>query len=204
MTHSLRIAPLLLLACISTAWAQGDVGKPPPNGSGAERARIDTIRQKRLVELDTEDVACFSKFAVTDCQNKVGMRRRQMLADLKRQEAKLNEAERQQKVAEQSQKALDKAAENARRELDVQSDTAKTTEEERQKNLNEKVLNHNNQAKLSKAAGIKSPSAPDAATVNKNRAAHQDKVKELEKRRHERDKRLKDQGSGSAPLPVAP
>ena len=204
MMRPLRIAALLLLACVSTAWGQGDAGQTLAEGTGAERARINAVRQQKTVELDAEGAACLSKFTVTDCQNKVGTRRRQMLADLKRQELKLSEIERQQKVAEQVKKTQDKAAENAQREQDALPSAEKTSKEERQKNLDEKVLNHKHQAKPSKAPSTKSTSAPDAATLEKNRAAYQDKLKELEKRRQERDKRLKDHPASGPPLPVAP
>lgn len=201
----LRIAALLLLAWTASAWGQGDAVKTPLDGSsGAERARIDAIRQLKTVELDAEDAACLSKFAVIDCQNKVGTRRRQMLADLKRQEVRLNEAERRQEVATQAQKTQDKAVEGAQRERDMKDGAEKTAEEERQKNLNAKVLSHQSQSNPSKALLPKSTSALDAATVKKNQAAYQEKLKALEKRRQERDKRLLEHGPGGPPLPVAP
>lgn len=198
-----KVIALLLLPLASCAWGQGDAGQTLPD-AGLERARIDAIRQQKTLELDAEDAACFSRFAVTDCQSKVGTRRRQMLSDLKRQEAKLTDAERQQKGAEQLQKSQDKAAESAQRELDAQAETPKTTEEERLKNQHEKVLNHEDQAKPGKAPSTKSTSALDPATVEKNRAAYQDKLKALEKRRQERDKRLLEHGPGGPPLPVMP
>ena len=195
----LRIFVLsLLLAMVSIAWGQ-DV-------SGKERARIDAIRNQRTIELDAQDAACLSKFAVADCQSKVGTRRRLMLANLKRQEDALNATERRQKGLEQLQQSADKAAERAQRERDAQSDTEKTTLEERQNNLDRKVLSHHDQAKAaaSKTKAAKSTSALDAATVEKNRAAYQDKLKELEKRRQDRDKRLRDHGTKGPPLPESP
>lgn len=200
-----RIAVLLLLALGSSAWCQGDAGQAPEGGE-AERARIDAIRQQRTAELDAEDAACSSKFAVTDCQNKVGVRRRQMLADLKRQEAKLNAAQRQKKGLEQLQRAQNKASESAQHQLDVQANTEKSSEEERKKTLEEKVLNHQKQAspRSNKTPDAKSTSALDAPTVEKNRAAYLEKQKALEKRRQERDQRVLDHGTGGPPLPVAP
>nr|WP_295771241.1 hypothetical protein [Rhodoferax sp.] len=201
----LRIAALLLLAWSASAWGQGDVGQTPADGSAvAERVRIDAIRQQKSAELDAEDAACLSRFAVIDCQNKVGTRRRQMQADLKRQEVRLNETERRRTVAEQAQETQTKDAESAQRALDRQAGDEKTTVEERQKNLDAKVLNHQNQAKPGKSSTPKSTSALDAATVEKNHTAYQDKLKALEKRRQERDKRLLEHGTGGPPLPVTP
>ncbi|MEO7105108.1 MAG: hypothetical protein ABIZ09_01935 [Rhodoferax sp.] len=126
-----------------------------------------------------------------------------MLAELKRQEGALNAVERRQKGLEQLQKSENKAAESAQRELDTQAGTDKTTEEDRQKTLDGKVLSHREQAKAEtrKSKQPKSTSALDDATVQKNRAAYQDKMKELEKRREDRDKRLQEHGPSSAPLP---
>jgi colicin import membrane protein len=186
---------VLLYGVASHAWSE-DV-------TGDARARIDAIRHQNTLELDAEDAACFSKFAVTDCQNKIVTRRRKMLAELKRQEGALNAVERRQKGLEQLQKSKNKAAENAQRELDTQAGTDKTTEADRQKTLDGKVLSHREQAKAEtrKSKQPTSTSALDDATVQKNRAAYQDKMKELEKRREDRDKRMQEHGPSSLPLP---
>ena len=198
MTKLTFAALSLLLALVSLAWSQ-DI-------SGEAHTRIDAIRQQKTVELDAEDAVCLSRFAVTDCQSKVRTRRRQMLADLKRQEGALKAAERQQKGLEQLKKSEEKAAQSAQRVLDVQAGTEKKTEEDRQKNLDGKVLSHRDQAKAAatRSREGKSTSTVDAATVEKNRTAYQDKLDELEKRRQERDKRLQDHGPSIAPLPGLP
>ena len=201
----LRIAALLLLAWTASAWGRDDAVQTPPDGNpGAERVRLEAIRQQKTVELNAEDAACLSKFAVTDCQNKVSMRRRQILANLKRQKVRLNETERLQDVATQAQKTQDKAAEGAQREQDMKAGAEKASEEERQNNLNAKVLSHQSESKFSKASVPKSTSALDPATVKKNHATYQEKHIALEKRRQERDKRLLEHGPGGLPLPVAP
>ncbi len=188
----------LLIALVSRAWGQ--------DGSGEAHARIDAIRQQRTIELDAEDAACMSKFAVTDCQSLVGTRRRQMLADLKRQDSALKAFERRQKGLEQLKQSENRAAESAQHERDGQGHMEHTAEQERQKNPEGKVRSHQDQAKAasSKTKGGKSTSALDAATVEKNRTAYQDKLNELEKRRRERDKRLQDSGKGVPPLPLSP
>ena len=195
----LRVTALaLLLAVVARAWGQVDPGEA--------RASIDATRQQATIALDAQDAACLSKFAVTDCQSKVGSRRRLMLADLKRQEGALKAAERRQKGLEQLQQSEGRAAENAQREQVGRGHTEHPTEQERQNNLDVKRLSHQDQAKAAsnKTKGGGSTSALDAATVEKNRTAYQDKVKELEKRRLERDKRLQDSGKWVPPLPVSP
>ncbi len=175
-------------------------------GAQTERARIEGLRQKKTVELDAEDAACLSRFAVADCQNRVSVQRRQMLSDLKRQETSLSAAERQQKGEEQLQRGTAKAEENVQRQLETQATAEKRRLEDRQKAQSDKQRVHREQAQPagSKAGPSKSGSVMDAMTVAKNREAYLEKQKALEKRRQTRDQRLLDHGKGSAPLPLAP
>lgn len=192
-----------LLAC--PAWSQQDA---PPNmvNPESERARIDHTRQQKTTELDAEESACLSKFAVTDCQNKVGARRRQLLSDLKRQEASLNALERRQKGLEQLQRGEEKAVDRAARQLELQTGPDHTSQSDRKKAQDEKILNHQQQAKpaASPPPAGKSTSVLDAKDVEVNREAYAEKQKALEKRRKERDQRLLDKGAGSPPLPTTP
>lgn len=195
----------LLLACFGTAgWSQG--APDVVVGGQAERLRIDSIRQQKTAELDAEESSCLSRFAVTDCQNQVGVRRRQMLSDLKRQEAVLNEAERKQRGVEQLQQEELKAAENVQRQRDAQVRSEKSVLEDRQKTQDDKQRSHRQRAQpvKSEAPAAKTGSVLDAETIEKNRQAYSDKQKALEKRRQERDQRLRDHGKGSQPLPLPP
>ena len=196
---------VLWLAGLGTAvWSQGapDVG----GGGQAERLRIDSMRQQKTAELDAEESACLSRFAVTDCQNEVGVRRRQMLSDLKRQEAVLNAADRKQRGVEQLQREELKAADNVQRQRDAQTRTEKSVLQDRQKTQDDKQRSHRQRAQpvKSQAAVAKTGAVLDAETIEKNRQAYSDKQKALEKRRQERDQRLLDHGKGSQPLPLPP
>lgn len=171
-----------------------------------ERLRIESIRQQKTAELDAEDAMCLSRFAVTDCQNKVSARRRQMLADLKRQEVDLNAEQRRQKGADQMRSSSERAATNAAREAERQTAPGTQSQEDRQKVLDEKILNHRQKATsgTGKADVSKSSSVPDPKQIEKNREAYLEKLKAVEKRRRERDQRLLDHGTGGPPLPVEP
>jgi hypothetical protein len=189
----------------TSAWSQQDAA-PGVDNMGAERQRIDNIRKQKTAELDAQEAACLTKFAVTDCQTKVSVRRREMLADLKRDEIRLNAAERLLKEAEQRKRSEDKAAERVQRQAEVQARTPSATQQERQQAQDEKVRNHQKPVLggQGKASGPKVPSGLDADTMAKNREVYLEKQKEAEKRRQERDRRLLDHGpGGSPPLPVA-
>ena len=196
---------LLLTGC--TAFAVPQVAaEAVAFDTSAQRAIIDTIRQQKSVELDKEDASCLTRFAVTDCQNQVGVRRRQMLTDLKRQEASLNSAERKQKHAEQLLRNQQKAADSAPRQQEVQAAAEKNMAIDRQKNLDDKKNTHQSRVKPigENVPVAKSNNMLDAETVEKNRAAFLEKQKMLEKRRQDRDQRLQDHGKGAGPLPLLP
>lgn len=192
-----------LLAC--PAWSQQDAVAGMGNLE-SERSRIDNARQQKMAELDAEALACVSKFAVTDCQNKVSTRRRQLLTDLKRQEARLNTLERRQKGLEQLQRSDEKAADSAARQMELQMGQDRTSQSDKKKAQDEKILKHQQQgtpAGSPPPAG-RSTSAIDPKEVEANREAYAEKQKALEKRRKDRDQRLLDHGPGSPPLPAAP
>jgi hypothetical protein len=171
-----------------------------------ELQRIGSIRDQKTAELDAQDAACLKKFAVTDCQNKVAAQRRQMLADLKRQESTVKDAQRRQKAADQMQRSADKAAEKAQREAELQAGEKAESESDRQKTQDDKVQSHRQQAKPAepKASAPKLASDLDAKTQAKNRAAYQEKMRATEKRRQERAQRVRDHGTGGPPLPATP
>lgn len=192
-----------LLAC--PAWSQTEASSGTGNVA-SERTRIGNTRQQKTAELDAEESACLSKFAVTDCQNKVSTRRRQLLSDLKRQEADLNALERRQKGLEQLQRGEEKAADRAARQLELQTGPDRTAQSDKKKAQDEKILNHRQQANPagSQPPAGKSSSTLDPKVVDAKREAYAEKQKALEKRRKDREQRLLDKGVGSPPLPVAP
>jgi hypothetical protein len=89
-------------------------------GAAAERARIAAERNKAEAEFRAQQNACYGKFAVNDCLSAVKAQRRQVLADLRRQEISLNDAQRKRKAAEhlrelEQRTAPDKQPEQAQR-----------------------------------------------------------------------------------------
>lgn len=66
----------------------------------AERARIGAERSRAEAEFSAAEQACYAKFAVNDCISKARARLRTVLADLRRQEVGLNDAERRRRAAD--------------------------------------------------------------------------------------------------------
>lgn len=198
------------LAVAALVWACSAWGQDAVSASGADLdaalARIGAQREEATAQFDAEDAACLKAFAVTDCQNKVTVRRRVLMADLKRQETTVKDAQRRLKAQEQLQRSADKAQENAQREADVAAKPATDTEADRLRAQDEKVQAHQQQAKPAqpKVSGPKLPSGLDAQEQARNRAAYEEKQQALQKRRQDRDQRVQEKGNGGPPLPTAP
>ncbi len=68
--------------------------------AAAQLARIASERSVAESAFRAQEKACYGKFAVTDCLNAARAQRREKLADLRRQEMSLNDAQRKRKAAE--------------------------------------------------------------------------------------------------------
>ena len=101
-------ALLLTTAC---AFAQpADTGIPQPLDIEGERSRIQLERTREEAHYEQAEVACYARFAVTDCLRDVRVHRREALARLRRQELALNDAERKRKALEQMERIEQKSS----------------------------------------------------------------------------------------------
>jgi hypothetical protein len=206
MSKAKLLIALALTVCAGSSKGEPIKGKESSEDRDMLRQRINVARKEKLDELAVQDTACLSRFAVIDCQNLVGVRRREMLADLKRQEASLNEADRRQKGLDQLQSSHEKASDRTRRESELRGILQPDMLEKRQSAQKEKLLNHQLQAK-SVAAPVpvdKTASGLDAASIERNRAVYSEKQRSVTRRRLDREKRLLEKTDGSAPLPQNP
>ncbi len=204
---------LVSLALLGLAAAQAENAP----GAAAERTRLATERAQVQAAFTDQEKACYGKFGVTDCLAAAKARRRQTLADLRRQEIALNDAERKRKAAERQQllderlvaekerlnkeranqagqqqgreeRAAQKAAAQASNEAAAPGNAAKREERVRQKLADRKAA----QARRSKDA-------------EKSDAQHEQRQKDAQKRRDNLSKRLAERKKPAAqPLPVPP
>lgn len=206
MNKSRLLLVLMFIVCTTSVMGMA----VNENAVGADidfqHQRINAVRNEKLSEFAAEDVACLSRFAVTDCQNQVGRRRREMLSELKRQESRLNETDRRQKGLGQLQSSQEKAADRVQRQSAEPSISHSEIQAQRLQAQNEKVLNHKSQARpvVPVAPVNKLPSGLDTATIDSNRAAYAEKQRALEQRRLDREKRVLEKAGGSAALPRSP
>ena len=93
--------------------AQDGVGGNPTR-LDAERLRIAGERRSVEAEFAARRKACYQRFAVNDCLREARAQRRGQIAELRRQEVALNDAQRERKAAEQRRKIEQKERERAR------------------------------------------------------------------------------------------
>src|SRR6185369_4051220 len=105
---------LILLSLPTVSQAQ-DVD----DGATAQRARITAERRDAEAAFRAQEKACYGKFDVNDCLNAARAHRRQVLADLRRQEMSVNDAQRKRKAAEHLG-AIEERASPEKRQQDAQ------------------------------------------------------------------------------------
>lgn len=89
--------PLAFLAALLPALA---AAQDPVDTSAAQRGRIAAERGRVEADYQARERACWGQFAVNDCLSDARAQRRAALADLRRQEISLNDAQRKQRGAE--------------------------------------------------------------------------------------------------------
>lgn len=194
MKHLLACT-LALLAALP-AQAQDDA---------AERERIKVERAAAEARYVEEDKACRARFAVTDCLDKATRLRNARLAELRRQERLLNDAERKRRAAER-QKELDErntperqkeAAERRARALAEQQGREQAAADKAAKRAADEAERAQRGPRQKSAGGAPGPQgtpraertkktfAPTPEEAAKNRAAYEKRQREAEQHRAE-------------------
>jgi hypothetical protein len=179
-----------------------------------QRQRIKAERKMLEDDFGQESAACNQTFFVNNCLDEIKVRRRESLADLRRQEVSLNEQERRLKAAEQVQKADDKVRpEKLREESEKRLANLKDIQSRQQRDREKQALRLKPDAAHSKAesdslgfkrnedkASARSDRQASSIDEAKKFAERQAKAKERQlKHQQEQENRTK---SPSNPLPV--
>lgn len=203
---TLTAAKPLLFACVlllaGGGWAQ------EPDGS-VERARIRAERDQAEALFAAEEKACRARFAVTDCVNDARKRMRDTLADLRRQEITLNDAERKRRAAERLKDIQERQATTAQQD-EARQQQAVQSQLRREQRVAEK------EAARAAAGASSAPAEPQpraaskgtrltAEQVEANRQAHAKRVAEAEQRKEKAARRILERRKPAASgLPVPP
>ena len=187
----------------------------PQITSNVERTRINAERLKLETAFNTEDAACYKKFLVNNCLDKVKVRRREALADLRRQEISLNAQDRHLKGAEQIRKTEEKSSPQRQQEAAERRAEALTEFEARQERATRKTPDRvaadaeaktNSEAAASRAKGSQDKAAARAGRESASAAEvkkFNERVAKAKERqaRHDRDQ-LSQTKPASKSLPV--
>ncbi|WP_138515701.1 hypothetical protein [Rhodoferax bucti] len=157
--------------------------------------RIEAERRQVQADSQNAEAQCYERFAVNACLSDVSASRRTRLAQLKKRELAVRDAQRAERTREQLQLLEEKQQDQA----------------ERVRELANRAPEPVPQPKLPpQPAGPASPPADKAATVISpadaaaNRAAYDAKVLEAARYKAEVEKRLSEQKERADPLPISP
>ncbi|MES2361031.1 MAG: hypothetical protein V4646_04440 [Pseudomonadota bacterium] len=168
----------------------------------AERARISAERARLESKFAAENAACYKKFLVNNCLDKIKIGHNEALADLRRQEISLDAEDRKARGAEQMRKTEEKMSpekqqEAADRRASSLKDYESRLERERQKNADRATTQSNEKSSIEAAAnrvksnqekaGERSTKQAAAAEETRKFNEKQEKAKERQAQ-HERDK----------------
>ena len=164
----------------------------------AERERIAAERSRVEAEFSAAQKGCYQRFAVTDCIEAARAKRRDALADLRRQEVALNDMERKARAAERLRRL---------EERQVQEDRDRAQAEERRAR-EEPARQQRQEQKAQEAArprqGKGEPQAqpPRQVDVEENRRRHAERLREAAEHKAKVQERAAREQKQAAPLPV--
>jgi colicin import membrane protein len=217
MKHLVTACFLIALSVLANAQSTVETAAPADQmrSIDAERTRISAERNRLEAGFLAEDAACYDRFAVNSCLGKVNDRRREAMADLRRQELSLNDEERRIKGAEQIRKTEEKSSaekqqEAADRRAKALADSQSRLEREKKKaedrgaaKAAEQGSSDANAAKIKGSQERVQDRLDKQATAAEEAKKFSDRQKEAQERKaqHERD-RLKQTKPPAKPLPL--
>ncbi|WP_296470871.1 hypothetical protein [Rhodoferax sp.] len=166
------------------------------DASQVQQQSITAERSRAEADFARQEQACYDRFVVQSCLDQVAAKRRVLERELKRQEASLNAAQRQQRAQEQLQRSAEKARE---REAPVAEQPDATAE--RLLAQHEKQEAHRQVSPPSMTASKPTAVAPSLAEQAALRDAYAAKQRAAQERRAARDKRLRDSKEARPALP---
>ena len=209
---------LFLFCCslsLSAAMAQSPAQEKDNNA--LERSKIAAERARLEAGFQAEEAACKSRFAVNACLQEIRTRRNAAMADLRRQDLLINEAERKARGADQIQKTEDKSS------LERQQQRAEQEKKAQQETERRSERNDQRGQSQAKSAADASDNVEAAETRQKNSQSKAEEAKtrheqaasnvldakvrseKAAQNQAERDKRLKDKSNSTRkPLPAPP
>jgi len=205
----------LLCCCLSFRAAMAQSPDQEKAANALERSKVAAERARLEAGFQAEEAACKSRFAVNACLQEIRTRRNEAMADLRRQDILINEADRKARAADQIQKTeeksnLERQQKRAEQEKKAQQETDRLAERSDQRGQSQAKSAADASANLEAAQTRQKNSqskAGEAKTRDEQAAANVQNAKvraeKAAQNQAERDKRLKDKtNSTRKPLPA--
>jgi colicin import membrane protein len=180
---------------------------PQADETVAERARIKAERSQAEAAFAAREKACYGKFAVNDCLGEARAKRREVLADLRRQEISLNDAERRRRSAERLREIEERSS--AQKQEQAVERRAQAASDQRQRE--ERAAVKASRAASAAARPSKAPktheakAAMPASEAAGNAQRHEQRVEQVLERKERVERRQAERNKTPAkPLPVPP
>ncbi|KQT10625.1 hypothetical protein [Ramlibacter sp. Leaf400] len=199
-----RIAFLLATACAALPG-----GAQQPADDAAERARISAGRRQAEAEFEEAHKACYRKFAVNDCIGEAKVRRREVLAQLRRQELALNEVERQRKSEERLRDLAQREAEQRERTATPPAAPASAAQEQGGREAAQAASPASRPASAAAPARAarapRTPNTPPQPDTQANQRRHDQRVQQAQEHKARIEKKAAESTRKDVrPLPVPP
>ena len=183
-----------LAALTANVSAQALTPEGQQNTINAQRTAISVERARLETGFLAEDATCYKKFAVNNCLGNVNMRRRESMAELRRQEILLNDEERKIKGAEQLRRTEEKASPEKQQEAIDRSASASEDYQlrlEREKNKKKERATTQSNEKTARDANAEKLLRNQKKAVERDRkqAAAVEQVRNYADRKNEAQKR---------------
>lgn len=128
-----------LLICLALIAWTAPLSARADAATEAEVTRIEAERSQADARFATQEVACYRKFAVNDCLKAARAERRERLADLRRQEISLNDAERKRRAGERVRSIEEKNSAHQQEESAAQRAEASARQHDKQADIAERA-----------------------------------------------------------------
>ncbi len=206
----------LIIAALILSVAVHAQGRPDDDeGVAAQRARIAAERSDAEAAFRAQEKACYGKFAVNDCLAAAKAHRREVLADLRRQEVSLNDAQRKRRAAEHLRNLQERSSPERQQSDTERRDRSMAEQRDREAAAAQKAAGRASseasgpakaaerqqevERKQAEARAARKQRAEEAAQNVKDR---QQRLAEAQERKASRDRRLAERGKPAAkPLP---
>lgn len=200
----------ILLALLILLGSALGLGAQEEDAFAAQKATIATERSDAEAAFLAQEKVCYGKFAVNDCVNAARVKRREALADLRRREISLNDAERRRRAAERlrdiDRRNPSEAQPNPAGQGDRQTRASTKGVEgaARAASAPAQALQRAERAEREKSSK-EAARAQKAGEAETHRHLQQVKLEEAQERRAKLEKRLAERKKPAAqPLPVPP